>query len=294
VLRKGRVVGTREASEVDEHELARMMVGREVIFRIKRPSKKADGNTVLKTEGIWVMGDQGLHAVKGVSLEIRSGEILGIAGVSGNGQKEFAGALIGVRRVTKGRVYINGLDVTNKSPSDILSLGVAYIPEDREEVGYFRDASIRDNLVFKTRYNFLVRSLFLNYDGMNRFADDIIREYGIDTPSRSLPAKNLSGGNRQKLVIARELAINPKLLIVNQPTRGLDVGATEYVRRKIIEQRNKGVAILLISEDLEEVLMLSDRVAVFYEGEVMGIVNPEKTSVEEIGLMMAGVRRMEF
>ena len=293
VLRKGRVVGTRDIRDVDEHELAKMMVGREVIFRIKRPSKKSDGRTVLKTEDLWVLGDQGLHAVRGVSLEIRSGEILGIAGVSGNGQKEFAGALIGVRRVTKGRIYINGLDVTNKPPSEILSHGVAYVPEDREEVGYFRDASIRDNLVFKNRYSFLRMSLFLDYSKMDSFADKIIHEYSIDTPTRSLPAKNLSGGNRQKLVIARELAIKPRLLIVNQPTRGLDVGATEYVRKRIIEQRNRGVAVLLISEDLEEVLMLSDRVAVFYEGEVMGIVDPERTSIEEIGLMMAGVRRVE-
>ena len=293
VLRKGKVVGTKDTSTVTQHELARMMVGRDVVFRIIKSMEKKLGKEMLRLDNVWVKGDEDVYVVKGVSLIINSGEVLGIAGVSGNGQKELAESIIGIRKVDKGDIFINGVNVSNKSPSEIISIGVAYLPEDREKVGYFREASIRDNLAFKIRYNFLYRKFFLNYKKMSQFADKLIHDYAIDTPNRNVPAKNLSGGNRQKLLIARELAVNPLLLIVNQPTRGLDVGATEYVRHKILEERRRGVATLLISEDLDEVLMLSDKVAVMYEGKIMGMVDPEKTSVDEIGLMMAGVKKVK-
>ena len=293
VLRRGKVVGTRETASVSEHDLARMMVGRDVVFKVIRSGVKAFGREMLRFDNIWVKGEKDIYMVKNVSLTVHSGEILGIAGVSGNGQNELADSVIGVRKVEKGRIFINNIDVTNKPTDKIISMGVAYLPEDREDVGYFRDASVRDNLAFKIRYRFLSKKYFLDYKMMNLFADSLIHDYAVDTPDRNLPAKNLSGGNKQKLVVAREFSVNPILLIANQPTRGLDIGATEYVRRKILEQRNKGVAILLISEDLDEILMLSDRVAVIYEGKVMGIVEPEKASIEDIGLMMAGVKEME-
>lgn len=292
VLRKGKVVGTKITRETNEVELAKMMVGREVVFTIKKETPTKIGEKVLKVVNLWVRGDRGLYAVKGVSLDVKSGEILGIAGVSGNGQREFAESIMGIRKVEKGKIFINNIDVTNRSPKDIILLNVAYLPEDREESGYFHDASIRDNLCSKVRYSFLSKFVFLDYDRMNIYADRLIKEFDILTPSRENLAKNLSGGNKQRLVLARELAINPKLLIANQPTRGLDVGATEFMRRKILEQRDAGVAILLISEDLDEILMLSDRVAVFYEGRIMGIVRPEDVSIEDIGLMMAGAKEM--
>ena len=293
VLRKGKVVGTRETASVSEHDLARMMIGRDIVFKVARPRGKTFGREVLRFDNIWVKGEKNIYMVKGVSLTVHSGEILGIAGVSGNGQNELAASVIGIRKIEKGRIFIDGVDVTNKPTSKIISIGVAYLPEDREDVGYFRDASVRDNLAFKIRYRFLFKKYFLDYKMMNLFADKLIHDYAVDTPNRDLPAKNLSGGNKQKLVVAREFAVNPILLIANQPTRGLDIGATEYVRRKILEQRKKGIAILLISEDLDEVMMLSDRVAVMYEGRIMGIVEPEKASIEDIGLMMTGVKRME-
>jgi len=292
VLKRGKVIGTKVTAETNEIELARMMVGRDVVFTIKRNKSKVGNTDVLKVEDLWVRGDRGTYAVKGISLSIKSGEILGIAGVSGNGQREFVETIIGIRKADKGRVLINGEDVTNRAPKDIVTLNIAYLPEDREESGYFHDASIRDNLCSKVRYLFLKRLIFLDYVKMDNYADRLIREYEILTPSRDNLAKNLSGGNKQRLVLARELASKPRLLIANQPTRGLDVGATEYIRKKILEQRNSGVAVLLVSEDLDEILMLSDRVAVFYEGQVMGIVKPEETSLEEIGLMMAGVKRL--
>lgn len=293
VLRKGRVVGTKKTNKVTPYILAKMMVGREIVFKIGRSVDKRFGREILKIDNIWVRRDKKTYVVKGVTINVYSGEVFGIAGVSGNGQKELAGSIIGIRRVEKGKIYINGIDVTNGFSHNIVPLGVAYLPEDREEIGYFREASVRDNLVFKVRYNFLKKKFFLDYKKMDVFADKLIHDYAIDTPYRNLPAKNLSGGNRQKLVIARELAVDPILLIVNQPTRGLDISATEYVRRKILEERRNGVAILLISEDLDEVLMLSDRIGVMYNGEMMGIVDPEKISIEDIGLMMAGAKKLE-
>ena len=294
VLRKGRVVGVREVRETSERELAKMMVGREVVFTVRKEEDNAVGDTVLEVKDLWVMGDRGVYSVKGISLSIKAGEILGIAGVSGNGQKEFVEAIIGLRRVDRGRILINGSDVTNAKPKDIVKFGVAYLPEDREEKGYFHDASIRDNLCTKVRYSFLKRRFFLDHQKMDMYAEKLVDEFHILTPTIWDPAKNLSGGNKQRLVLARELSINPRILIANQPTRGLDVNATEYIRKRILEAKKSGVAVLLVSEDIDEIIMLSDRIAVFYNGKVMGIVKPDGVSFEDLGLMLTGMRKVEI
>jgi len=288
VLRDGRVVSTVETGQTDEKELARMMVGREVLFRLtKKPVQK--GDVVLQVEDLEALSDRGLPALKGLSFSVRQGEVLGIAGVAGNGQRELAEVITGLRRATRGRVIIGGKEMTNRSPGEIIAQGVSYIPEERMEVGLIMDFSVAENTILETRRRPpFSDGWFLNPQAIERHAEELISDYDVRTPSKDVPVKQLSGGNLQKLILARELSRQPRLLIAAQPTRGLDVGATEYIRRRLMEQRERGTAILLISEELDEVLSLSDRIAVMYEGEIVGIVDAAEAEVEEIGLMMAG------
>lgn len=291
VLRDGRVVGRFITKETNQNELARMMVGRDVNTRWDKPPAKA-GDLILNVEHLTVNNDKGLEAVKNLSLEIRAGEILGIAGVSGNGQRELAEAIAGMRRATSGRVQVAGQDLTNRPPTTVIAAGVAFVPEERMVMGVVREFSVAENAILETHANppLSNRTLF-DFAEINRYCGKLVREYDVKTPSLDTPVKSLSGGNIQKLILARELDRAPRLLIAAQPTRGVDIGATEYIHKRLIEQRNAGTAILLISEDLEEVRALSDRVAVVYAGRIVGIVPPD-TPVEELGMMMAGAKEM--
>jgi ABC-type uncharacterized transport system ATPase subunit len=290
VLRAGKVVAKVKKSETSKAELARLMVGREVIFRLSKARAKI-GEPMLEVENVSALNDMKMQALKNISFTVREGEILGIAGVSGNGQRELAEVLLGLRRATGGRVTIGRRDVTSASPREIVDLNVGFIPEDRVGVGLVMGLPILNNVIMK-RYRDLSKGLLLNYGAASDYADKLIKEFDVKTPDMRYPTKTLSGGNLQKLILARELARDPKLLIAAQPTRGLDVGATEYIRSTILEQRSLGRAVLLISEDLDEILSLSDRIAVIYEGQIMGIV-AEGGSIEDIGLMMAGSKRLE-
>jgi len=299
VLRKGKVVGTLKTSETNERELARMMVGREVIFRLeKKPVKR--GKPVLEVVNLRALNDKGVEALKGVSFKVYEGEIFGIAGVAGNGQKELIEVVTGLRKATAGKVYIMGEDVTNKPPRVILKKNVAHIPEERIEMGIVPNMNISENLILKYYneppfvkefYNEKLR-IVLNEEEIEKFSNRLVKEYEIMTPSIKTPAKLLSGGNIQRLILARELSSNPSLIIAAHPTYGLDVGATEYIRKLLLKEREKGAAILLVSEDLEEIMSLSDRIAVIFAGEFVGIVKAEEANIEDIGLMMAGIKRM--
>jgi simple sugar transport system ATP-binding protein len=293
VMRKGGVVGVKRREETSKEELARMMVGREILFRVEKKEREK-GAVVLEVVDLRALNDKGVPALKGVSFKVRSGEIFGIAGVAGNGQKELVEVITGLRKVPSGKVLINGIDVTNRSPREIGLLGTAHIPEERVKMGIMPGMDLAENLILK-RY-FLppfCRKGVLDLKSIRSTAEKLKTEYDIIAPSIMTKAKFLSGGNIQRLILARELSSAPKLVIAAHPTYGLDVGATEYIRRKLIEERDKGAAVLLVSEDLEEVLSLSDTIAVMYQGEIMGIGRPDEFSMEEIGLMMAGSRRME-
>jgi simple sugar transport system ATP-binding protein len=235
--------------------------------------------------------DRGTPGLRGVSLDVYSDEILGIAGVSGNGQRELAEAITGLRKVTGGSIRLEGEDVTNLLPAELTERMLSYIPEERMRDGMIKDFTVAENMVLREHQNGPYSQYgFLNLKEIARNSAELIRKYQVKTPSQETMAKNLSGGNIQKIVIARELSRQPRAIIAAQPTRGLDIGATEYVRQQLIEQRKAGAAILLISEDLDEILTLSDRIAVLYEGQIMDIVTRDEATPEKLGLLMAGVK----
>ncbi len=290
VLRRGKVVSTLPTNQTSKKELAKMMVGREVIFRLeKKPVEK--GEIVLEIEKIKALSDKGILALKGVSFKVFKGEILGIAGVAGNGQKELAEVITGLRKSISGKVYIDNKDVTNLNPNQIISEGVSHIPEDKIRMGLVPNLNLAENLIIKN-YNKKPFSnrIFINESYVNSHTDKLIEEFDIDTPDRYIPVKLLSGGNLQKLLLAREISEKPNLIVAVHPTRGLDIGATEFIRGLILKQKEEGAAILLISEDLEEILSLSDRIAVIFEGKITGIFKSDEAKLEDIGLMMAGAK----
>jgi simple sugar transport system ATP-binding protein len=288
VLRDGKVIDTRLTREVTQSDLVKMMVGRELKELEPRPLKA--GPLRLKIEGLHAMGDRGAEALRGVELQIRSGEILGLAGVSGNGQRELAECLAGMRKATAGRVTIGEQDVTGASLNQRVEAGMAFIPEERMRDGAIREFSVEENIYLHDHsLPQYTHGIFLDFSGMEAHAVDLVNEFNVKTPSLDTPLKNLSGGNIQKLIMARELSRRPEVLIAAQPTRGVDIGATEYIHQRLLLQRETGTAILLISEDLDETRTLSDRIAVIYEGRIIGVVNRGQASVEQIGLMMAGV-----
>jgi simple sugar transport system ATP-binding protein len=292
VLRNGRKVATVNTSDTNTRELAKMMVGREVFLDIKKPDLMP-GEVVLRVKNLSALDNRELPAVKSVSFYIRRNEILGIAGVDGNGQTELAEVLFGMRKATNGTVEVLGYDVTNCSPLEIINRGVAYIPPDRQHTGLLLDFTITENLIGKSYYKLpLSKNGIFQSRPIAEFAASSIKKFDIRTPGPDLKVKLLSGGNQQKVVLAREMSGNPALVIAAQPTRGLDVGATEYVRNQMVEARNTGAAILLISTELEEILTLSDRIAVMYEGEIVGIVPAKGADIHEISEMMAGVLRV--
>lgn len=288
VLRQGRVVATEDVTAAtNPGHLAELMVGRSVIFRIDKEQQEFH-QVCLEVHGICCLNEKRLPALHEISLQVRSGEILGIAGVAGNGQKELAEVLTGLRRATHGSVRLLGQDLTNQHPRTIIDAGIAYIPESRIHVGSVGTMSVSDNIALKHYRN--TSGPFLDRGRLDKMSTELVAEFNVDTPSIATNAATLSGGNLQKLILARELTTNPKLIIAAHPTQGLDVGATEAVRNRLVEQQTSGVAVLLISEDLDELFSLSDRIAIFNEGRVMGIVNAHTVTREQVGLMMTGKR----
>jgi ABC-type uncharacterized transport system ATPase subunit len=293
VLRDGRLVGTVPTEGATKQSLARMMVGREVVFRYERQAVEA-GPPRFKVENLRALSDRGTEALRGVSLDIRAGEILGLAGVSGNGQRELAEVIFGLRPATGGAVYIEGQDATHASPAAHNRLGMSYIPEERMVDGVIKDFTVAENLILQDHsYAPYASSIFMRPRAIRQRCAELIRNFNIRTPNQETPIKSLSGGNIQKLVLARELARKPRVLIAAQPTRGVDIGATEYIHQQLLDQRAAGTATLLISEDLDEIMALADRIAVIYEGAIMGILERGEADVERLGLMMAGVRAGE-
>jgi len=291
VLRQGKVVASANTAETSKEALARMMVGREVLFRVEKKPVEL-GQVVLRVEGLRALNDKGLPALKDISFTIREGEILGIAGVAGNGQRELAEVITGLRKATGGQIIISECDTTNCSPREVIRQQVSHVPEDRLGMGLVPNLAVSDNLILKSyREPPLARGPFLDRFSIRNFVARLIEAFHIATPTQETPVRLLSGGNLQRTILAREISISPRLMVAVHPARGLDIGATESVRNLLLEQRENGAAILLISEDLEELLALSDRIAVMYEGEIMGIVPAERADIAEIGLMMAGARR---
>ncbi len=288
VMQAGKVVAVKKTAETNPQELARLMVGREVLFRLEKDAC-TPGDVILELRDVSADNDKGLPALRGVSFSIHGGEILGIAGVAGNGQRELAEVVTGLRKVTQGKILINGQERTNKSPLEIIQSGVSHIPADRIGMGVVGDMAVADNIAMKGyRQPPLTEHGILHPRRILELARRMIETFRIATPSPQTHIKFLSGGNIQKAILAREIDACAGLLVAVYPSRGLDVGATEAVRRRLLEQRDAGRAVLLISEDLEELLTIADRIAVLFEGRVMGILPADTADIETLGLMMAG------
>ncbi len=290
VLRDGHMIGTIPSRKATKGKLAKMMVGREVGLKKERVAiDPIETRLVLKD--ICAQSDRDTTALKDVNLEVYAGEILGVAGVSGNGQKELAEVINGLRPTTKGQILLEGEDVTGKSPKELMEKSLSYIPEERMRDGVIKEFTVAENLVLR-EYNQspYANKGYLNLKAISTHSDTMIEIFNIKTPSRETTVKKLSGRNIQKLVLARELFRKPRTLIAAQPSRGLDIGATEYVHLRLLEQREEGTATLLISEDLDEIMALSDRIAVIFEGEIMDVIDRKKATPEKIGLLMAGVK----
>ncbi len=291
IIRKGVGIGTVTVSETNPDELASLMVGREVHFKTEKKTAEPK-DAVLTIDGLVVEDARGVAAVNDLSLTVRAGEIVGIAGVDGNGQTELIEALTGLTKIKSGAITLNESDLTKLSARKITESGVGHIPQDRHKHGLVLDYTIGENIALQTYYKEPMSKLgILNYKEIYRKAKALIAEYDVRTPSEYTQARALSGGNQQKAIIAREVDRSPQLLIAAQPTRGLDVGAIEFIHRKLIEERDKGRAVLLVSLELDEVMNLSDRIAVIYEGKIVDIVNPNETNEQELGLLMAGGKR---
>ncbi|HTF37715.1 MAG TPA: ABC transporter ATP-binding protein [Blastocatellia bacterium] len=288
VMRDGKVVGNLPTSEATAEGLARLMVGREVLLRVKKDEAKPR-DAVLSVRGLTLLGVEGNPILDDVSFEVRGGETLGIAGVEGNGQTELIEILAGLRKPTDGEVLLEGKGIDELDPRQRKLRGIAHIPEDRHRRGLLLTFDLAGNSILGVHRNHPISgAVLLNKDVIVERAERLVREYDVRPPNISLPARALSGGNQQKLIVAREFDIKPRLVLVAQPTRGVDIGATEFIHRKLIELRDAGAAVLLVSAELDEVLSLSDRVVVIYEGRLVGEVDPKSVSEEEIGLMMTG------
>jgi ABC-type uncharacterized transport system ATPase subunit len=295
VMRDGKVVGNVKTRETNAAELARMMVGREVLLRVEKPDAKPAG-TVLDVRGLSIVGRDGTKRLNNVSLEIRAGEIVGIAGVEGNGQTEIIEALAGLIPGShiSGTINFEGRDITRTDARRRKELGIAHVPEDRHRRGLLLDFTLAENTILGVHYRKPavrgIGNVMLDEKGIQRRTEQVIRDFDVRPPNAALPARALSGGNQQKLIIGREFELPPKLLLVSQPTRGVDIGAIEFIHRKIVEMRDAGCAVLLVSAELEEVTALSDRLLVVHNGEIVGEVDPKVATTEEIGLMMTAGR----
>lgn len=291
VLRDGQPVGSVLTAEATQASLAKLMVGRKMERRKKRAAVKA-GKARLVLNKLSAQSDRETLALQDVSLKVHSGEILGIAGISGNGQKELAEVITGLRPPTSGKVTLEDEDITGKSPRALTKLRLSYIPEERMRDGVIKEFTVAENLILREHdQEPYAKRGFLGLGEISKFADEMISKFNVKTPSQEIQVEKLSGGNIQKLVLARELSRKPRVIVAAQPTRGLDIGATDYVHKQLLEQRNEGAATLLISEDLDEILALSDRIAVIFEGKIMGTVPRKGASTQQLGLLMAGIRK---
>ncbi|WDW07952.1 ABC transporter ATP-binding protein [Priestia aryabhattai] len=291
IIRKGVGVGTVNVQETNPDELAALMVGREVHFKTEKKTATPK-EAVLTIKELVVEDSRGVEAVSSLDLSVRAGEIVGIAGVDGNGQTELIEAITGLRKIKSGSVTLKNQELSTLSTRKITESGVGHIPQDRHKHGLVLDYTIGENIGLQTYYQKpMSKSGILNYKELYKKAKELIAEYDVRTPSEYTQARSLSGGNQQKAIIAREVDRSPELLIAAQPTRGLDVGAIEFIHKKLIEERDKGRAVLLVSLELDEVMNLSDRIAVIYEGKIVDIVDPKETNEQELGLLMAGGTR---
>lgn len=289
VMRDGKMVGTKVTKDTSPRELARMMVGREVLLRVKKDKAKT-GDIVLRLENLKVRDDRDLMAIRGISLEVRAGEILGVAGVEGNGQRELVDAIVGLRPVVAGSVHISGEAVTTLPVRGRRETGMSCVPEDRYVRGLALPATVEENLIVTGYHKApMSRAGLLNSKEISNYANEAIKTFDVRTTGKDVPASTLSGGNLQKVVLARELSTHPDLLIAAQPTRGLDIGSIEFVHQRIVDARDRGTAVLLVSAELEEVMSLSDRIAVLYEGEIVGTIDAGKATEDGLGLWMAGI-----
>lgn len=288
VMRDGRSVGNVKTAETTAKDLARLIVGRDVLLRVDKTDAEPK-EVVLDVKNLVVSGKT-VNSVDGVSFQVRAGEIVGIAGIEGNGQTELIEALSGLLRSSGGSVLFGGSEITNKSARELKELGIGHIPEDRHKRGLLLHCDLAENSILGVHYRAPVAAAagMMNSGYISKRVNEIIQRFDVRPPNADLPAKALSGGNQQKLIIGREFELNPKLLLVSQPTRGVDIGAIEFIHRKLIELRDAGSAVLLVSAELEEVTALADRLLVIREGKIAGEVDPKVTSVEEIGLMMTG------
>ena len=291
VMRDGKVVGRVQTKDTNATELARMMVGREVLLRVEKPPAKV-GDTELRVNNLTVTGREGSKRVNGISFEVRKGEIVGIAGVEGNGQTELVEALAGLVEPNRlsGEINFEGTNITRRGARSRRELGIAHIPEDRHRRGLLLDFSLSENAILGVHYRPPIAAalggVFLDEGAIQQRVNEIIKNFDVRPPDASLPAKALSGGNQQKLIIGREFHVNPKLLLVSQPTRGVDIGAIEFIHRKLVALRDSGCAVLLVSAELEEVTSLADRLLIIHEGKIVGEVDPTVATIEEIGLLM--------
>jgi simple sugar transport system ATP-binding protein len=288
VMRRGKVQATTSPSQSNPADLARLMVGRSVLLRVEKTEAKP-GDVLLEVKDLTVQDDRHQLAVDAVSLEVRAGEIVGLAGVEGNGQNELVEAIVGLRMPRSGRIMLGGKDITHASTYSTLGAGLGHIPADRQKMGIILELAISDNLVL-TRFD---RSPFANwivraFDAVRDYAAKLIKTFDIRADSPDLPAGSLSGGNQQKLIVAREIGTQPKVLLASQPTRGVDVGSIEFIHRRIVEERDNGMAVLLVSSELDEVLSLSDRIAVVYRGRLVALLDQKDADRDRIGLLMAG------
>lgn len=289
VLRRGKVVSRMATADSTEKSLAREMVGRDVIFRVER-KKVEQGDPIIEVENVFAKSDKDVMAVDGMSFTIHAGEIFGIAGISGNGQRELVEVIAGLRKEIDGKITLDGVDFTKASALDRWRAGIGYIPADRIDVGSIGDFSLIENVMMNYYFDPEYSSGgTLDYKRIRELTDDIIEEFNVATPSAETTAKSLSGGNLQKVILGRVLSRKPRLVIADLPSQGLDVGATEFIRNKLIEAKQNNACVILISEDLDEILSMSDWVAPVYEGKIMGILPGEEAKREDVGAMMAGL-----
>ena len=288
VMRKGKGIGTVDVKDTNVNELASLMVGRKVSFTTEKTLANPK-EVVLQIADLFVKDTRKVELVKGLNLEIKAGEIVGIAGIDGNGQTELIEALTGLTKAESGTIKLRGKPITNLKPRKVTESGIGHIPQDRHKYGLVLDYPIGENMVLQTYYKEpFSKGTILNYKEIYKKATELIQEYDVRTPSAYTKASALSGGNQQKAIIGREIDRSPDLLIAAQPTRGLDVGAIEFIHKRLIEERDKGRAILLVSFELDEIMDVSDRIAVMFDGEVVAELNPEQTNEQELGLLMAG------
>ncbi len=289
ILRKGEKVGTVQTQDTSKEQLAEMMMGQKFVFSIKKESKPI-GLLALEAKHLAVRGDRGFLVMRDLSFQIHEGEVFGIAGVAGNGQQELCEALSGLRKIESGTVLVNGQDITNQSPKQFITRGIRYIPADRRGVGLITNMGVGENSILKKYWKAPIsHRLIIDWKEVMKFALHLVHTFHISAPNLTSPVRNLSGGNLQKLMLGRELSDSPRVIIAMHPTWGLDVASTKFIREQILLERARGAAILLISEDIEELISLSDRLGVICKGELMGIIeNPNEVSSEVLGLMMAG------